>query len=830
MLRSPNRASDPRIDRTVSPLWFDRLVGSKPKRHAARLKRLRKAARTPLPLDRHATEVLSGIDYTERWLERLLATGAPAANARAVLEEISSELASSLQKYDAFELCELLRAALLPWSVAGETRPGTEKGPALAEVLMLVALSGGGPSPVAEPDDPNAQVETWQATAYQLLTVAQIEVMARAHLSGNPETLTKIQLSTTFREVWMRQSSYPDMVAATLRDLFGTPTVEEAMRAAVGFTALEALAALDTIHDLQTEAWTRRLEATFTLLDDLMASDHEAPGAAPADAQVVEFKESWASAWNAKHAEVAISPETVSAHSGVSLDATRGVIDAFRFRPPARSIADNVVAFASGDNPWRTNPLLVDSEGSVVLLHYAMNVPAVRENSEQLLRGTDAWDAYQTHRGKVLEDRVRDVFEKLLPGARVFASYDYYVPSNEREDRPHLYTKRVEGDLLVVLDDVAVVVESKAIATNPQARAGDTRKLRRDLVGMIGNASRQAGRTASRIRQDGGLRLHREGWLDLAQIREIHLIAVSLDDLAGVATATGDLIDAGILTDDDIPWTVSLHDLQLIGQLVETPAEFLLYLRRRRDAETSRFFAAPDELDLFLYFLNVGLYVPPDPDKVHQELPFMRADTASRRRRDKQGRQLITTRTDPLDRWHQSVLHPELPPAPKPVLQHSPMKDLAAELANRRDFGWLSIGASLLSGSTKTQADMTRHPAALLKNRDPLGRERSLTMPIGSTKENAWLLVWITRPRQRSFEDAEEHARGYLHAKKYQLGITRAVALQYSEETRKLEGVFYEGARLEPDPELDEKTRLLVPPDQMPRRLSPKAKKRGRRR
>lgn len=767
---------------------------------------------------------------TEGWLELLLATGAPGAATREVLEELSGELASSLQRYDAFELCELLRAALLPWSVGGEPRPGTEKGPALAEVLMLVALSGDGTSSVAVPDDPNAQVETWQAIAYQLLTVAGIDVMARAHLSGNSEPLTKIQLSTSFREVWMRQSSYPDMVARTLRDLFGTPTVEEAMRAVVGFTALESLAVLDTIHDLQTESWNRRLEKTFTLLDGLVASGEDPRDVAHDDPRSIEFRESWASAWNAKHAEVAISPESVSASSGVSIDATRAVIDAFRFTPPARSVVDNILAFASGDNPWRTNPLLVDREGAVVLLHDAMNLPAVRENSEQLLRGTDAWDTYQAHRGKVLEDRVREVFEKLLPDARVFANFDYYVPSNEREAGADAYTKRVEGDLLVVLDDVAVIVESKAIATNPQARAGDTRKLRRDLVGMIGNASRQAGRTASRIRLDGGLRLHRGGWLDLTQIREIHLVAVSLDDLAGVATATGDLIDAGILTDDDIPWTVSLHDLQLIGELIETPAEFLLYLRRRRDTETARYFMAPDELDLFLYFLNEGLYVPPDPARVQQELPFMRPDNGSRRRRRKLVRQLITTQTDPLDRWHQSVVNPDLPPALKPVLQHSPMKDLAAELADRRDFGWLSIGATLLSGSTKAQADMTRHPATLLNNPDPQGRERSLTMPIGSTKENAWLLVWITRPRTRSVKEAEDHARSYLHAKKYQLGIARAVALQYSEATHKLEGVFYEGARLAPDPELDEKTKVLVPPDQMPHRPPPQAKMRRPRR
>lgn len=119
---------------------------------------------------------------------------------------------------------------------------------------------------------------------------------------------------------------------------------------------------------------------------------------------------------------------------------------------------------------------------------------------------------------------------------------------------------------------------------------------------------------------------------------------------------------------------------------------------------------------------------------------------------------------------------------------------------------------------------MDRYPATLLKNPDPLGREHSVTVPIGSTKENAWLLAWITRPRARSFKDAEEHVRSYIHAKKYQLGITRAVALQYSEETHRLEGVFYEGARLEADPELDEKINMLMPPDQMPHRLRPRSR------
>ena len=383
------------------------------------------ATRRGQSLDRHAIDVLSSIDRTERWFETLLATGAPGASARGVIEDLSNDLASSLQGFDEFELGELLRVALLPWSFGGESRPGTEKGPALVEVLMLVALSGAGPSPVENAGDPNSRVEEWQEKVVHLLTVALIEVMARAHHSGHPEPLAKIQLATVFREVWMRHSSYPDMWAATLRDLFSSPAIEAAMKKAVGFSALEALNVLDRIHAIQTEAWNRRLEKTFTRLDGLMASGNEPGDVSQDDPRVVEFRDSWASAWNAKRSEVAIAPATISEQSGVALDVVKAVIDAFRFRPSERSIADNVLAFASGDNPWRTNPLLVGDDGCVMLLHDAMNVPAVRENCEQLLRSSEAWEIYQTSRGRVLEDRVRRIFEKLMPGANVLASYEY---------------------------------------------------------------------------------------------------------------------------------------------------------------------------------------------------------------------------------------------------------------------------------------------------------------------------------------------------------------------------------------------------------------------
>ncbi|MDR1187445.1 MAG: hypothetical protein LBK95_08315 [Bifidobacteriaceae bacterium] len=768
-----------------------------------------------------------------RWLDAILASDAPAATADGVVEELSTDLARSLGEYDPFTLCEVLRIALLPFTVGGKVRPGTERGPTEVELLMLLALVGPGAVPVARKTraDPNPEVQDWKKKCRDLLDVLQIELIARAKLADDP-ALAKIQFATSLRELWLRNSSYPEIVGATLLELFGEPETEATLRGALGFTAAEAVTVLDAVHDTQVLRWNRRMEAGFPALNELTEAAQEKGSTDPAGPEAQRFREVWASIWSPDRSEVAVTPQDASDVCGVPLEIAALVFAAFRLEPPDLRPADLARAFVVGDNPWRTKPLLVGEDGAGMLVHHALNLQAVRETCERILRETSRWDAYQAHRGKLLEDRVREIFETLMPGSAIRAGYEYFVPANAAEagGGAEGFTKRVEGDLLVVLDDVAVVVECKAIAVNPKARAGDTGKLRRDLVGMIRNASAQACRAAERIRLDGGLRVQSEGWVDLSAVREIHLVAVSLEDLPGVATATAGLIDAGFLDPDAVPWTVSLHDLQLISDLAGTPAEFLLYLRRRRDAETTRYYEAPDELDYYLYFLERGLYVPPDPDKVHAELPFMKPDTAARRRRRNLRPSVITSRTDPLDAWHLSRIDPSMPPAPKPQLEHAPIKEFVQELARRRDYGWLSIGATLLSMSAKDQMQMAREPSHLLSKADPVGGERSVTVPIGTSRENAWLLVWITRPAGRPPGDAENHARGYLRAKKYQLGITRGAAFEFSEQTKLLDGVFYDGALPSPDPELDQLVKQLLPPEGLQHRPPPGAKRTGKRR
>lgn len=50
------------------------------------------------------------------------------------------------------------------------------------------------------------------------------------------------------------------------------------------------------------------------------------------------------------------------------------------------SVQSVVENFTTGDNPLRTNPLVSNSDGRVMVVHNALLLPAIRENFEQAIK------------------------------------------------------------------------------------------------------------------------------------------------------------------------------------------------------------------------------------------------------------------------------------------------------------------------------------------------------------------------------------------------------------------------------------------------------------
>lgn len=771
------------------------------KARTERKDRQHRANTTVHEFDPHVEALVDSLAAMERLMVTFVASEDPASAIETEFNRTITELLEKLRRFDTIRLIEVARMKLLPITFDGETAVNAKPSAAQVELLALIALAA--KQEVVAGDADLVPVEFQEMSRFIPEAREKLDALLNfAHLrslvvANSNDKLAMVSLLIRGTEVLVRNPSYPAMSAATNRELIdGDPLVRTALKEKLGFDATDAQAVLDACHDMQVVSLNSRLdEMRRTTLNAMDENQDGEP-----DQELIKLATSGLIALfepDAKQATVAI--EDIAAQTGLTLETVGAVIDRFHVNLGTATVKEVVEAFTTGKNPMRTRPLIVSDTGRVMLPHPALNGVAVRENLEEHLKTSDTWSRYAKHRGDLLESRTHIALERLLPGAHFRDGFEYYVPKNDSErvtKDPAKYTKRVEGDHLVIHDDVAIVVEDKAVALSALSRGGKTTRIRTDLTGIITKAADQAGRLRDGIQRDGGLRIEGEGWVDLGHIREIHTIAVSLDDISSVLSATAELVEAGLLAPDNIPWTVALHDLELIAELVVRPAEFLLYLRRRRNRDVTIKFRAPDELDLFLHFFSAGLWVEPDPVLVRSAFPYLPARTKKELDRFRSQKSFIlTSQTDRLDEWYYGKHRPNGGAAPKPAMSPSPIGHLLDELQNRGVTGWLSIGATMLGASAELQQQFAYYPVDLLNNPAPNGVGRRFAVPLIPSADPAegWLVVWATRPKAADPTGVEKSIRDYVRVKKHQLGLPRGVVFLYDEATRDLVDAYYDG-------------------------------------
>ena len=810
------------------------------KRKAARKKRQQKAKLNPPALDVHGEHLRGQMADLEAIIGSIVSADDPAASVQEQFDDALRALVEEASRFSAVSLIEAARMAVLPWMGEGEYRVDPDASAAHVELLALIVLAAEARASGPPTGDDPAMQEMSHFISHvkeDLDLLLNLSHLRAAMTVNRSDKLAFISMMMRGSQVLVRNSSYPDMAERTVTDLLdGDADVRAQLVSGLGFDAHDAIQVLTAVHKSQQDQLNDRgvdfAAALNTIGDpDEMGYDRwsQEPGE-PSDELKVQMSarllEAVGSFFEPDLEASTVPVAKIVDETGLEEGRVRAIVERFTVDIAGRSAGDVVDAFTTGDNPFRPRPFVAAGGDRVLLPHHTLSADAVKENLEEYLKSTKAWELYQNHRGALLEARVRTALERVLPvGALFMDAFNYFIPANEAEDAaadPAKYTKKVEGDHLVVVDDVAIIVEDKAGALSPVAKGGKTNRLRTDLTSIIAKAADQARRLGDVIDRDGGIRTE-GGWVDLSQIREVHTIAVSLDDLMSVTTATVELVRAGLIDPANIPWTVSLHDLELITELVDRPAEFLLYLRRRRDPLTTDVFMAPDELDLFLLFFEGNLWAEPDPDEVYKTFPFTGPPTsAARRRFREQGGTYITSRTDQLDEWHYSKSRTG-PTAPKPRMFYSPAGPLIDELIERGVFGALSLGAALLSGSTAFQQQIATQANVLLDNPHP-GRSRQVAVPITqmTNAEDGWLLVWSTHPTGTTdLATTITEQERYLRLKKHQLGLPRGALFLFDQRSRKLVHVSYDGHVGELPEELKPLLKRLRPPESMQRRPPP---------
>lgn len=763
------------------------------------------------------------------------------------LRDAARRVADLAERFDAYGVLEYVRYSQAPPDPETYRESEHEGSAAVIEFVALVLAARGQRSGTRERDE--SSEGTLSSAIRGIVEAARSGVdagsMVVALRSGaEQDDAAALVQGALLREVFVRNLSYPHMVDDTLAGLFDDRVTEAACRSAIGVSVTEIRSVFNAAIEAQSAAFADRTAKMLEVMQLVSAerakqtqqgsSSQDHPDGDPlgdeseADprARVRTLLEE--SVGPRSYASV-LRYDDLATRAGVSRQVVVDVVDLFatdmRVREPAEAVED----LFEGRSPFRTRPLLRADDRTTVIVDPVLLTPAIRERVEAGLKGTAGWDRYIKHRGDYLETESLRLLQGVLPGADVRSSFEYYVPDpsvSVPQQEPSTYTKLVEGDGLVLIDDVAIVVEAKAGALTPRARTGDANHLGSDLRKIVTDAARQADRMRERIVEDHGLRLKDQSWLDLDHVREVHTIAVSLEDLTGIATITTHLVGAGLLPFRQLPWTVSLHDLRIICELTARPAELLLYLRRRTEPSVTSRFHAVDELDFFLEYYASGLYVEPDPEDVAAELPQLGDPSVAAKRRFKaQQLTFLASRTDALDAYYFHMLGLRSQPAPRPSNNADPdLLQLVDALAVGTSPGWLSMGATLLDAAGPVQRSWGRHGRDLVEMTRNDGRRHSMSAAGGRRAEDSFLLIWISQGANESRRQAELAMEGYTTAKKHQLQLARGFGMLFNESGSVAPvATTFDNRVPGPDRDLDAATAGLRSPERSGRTVPPRA-------
>lgn len=732
---------------------------------------------------------------------------------RAEVETEVEAMLEAIDEFDAFDVIELIRLRELPIAPVAAILDGHDGSAAAIELISLVCLSRHARAPVRESEvrelsELQDAVSDLHARSMRLLRLGTMMHLASSEFASD-RPLAALASEYQAYLVNVRKFQYDSVQVQHEEPLFGRPEIDVLVKEHLGFTFGEFTAVRSAIQSRYSRVLTGLRDKTGDIVRRCRIERRE-----PTEQEISEFAESMSAFMFLPGRRASFTVSDIAGESELEADRVEAVIAAFSMgfgdEPDA---AAAISSFLRGVNPLARASLIRDSAGNYLMTGREIGTDTFRMIAESALKPhARAWERYQRARTRVSETAAIVAVSRALGTPPAYSNLKYYAPKDGQDatllgatcSSPQAVGDQTECDGLFLVQDVAVAVEVKGRTISDPARRGDRARLVKEVRTIFGEGTRQAQRLARLISQNHGLWLESGSWLDLAGIREIRPVVIGLDDFGPLTVALGDLKRADLLGEGDIPFIASLHDVDVISKVTDRPAEFLLYLRRRADSGITDYYRAADELDLFMLFLNGGLYVEPDPDEVRLLHPAAGpAKSSARKHHERDARPTIVgTHTDPLDAWMYWTEGTSPYEVAKPTFNtHPAAQKIVDFLADGHKPGWLRFGADLLGLAGKAQKEIGR------SLRDLVDMSRADNEPHDFVCGFAGMwgypaLFASAKPQSRTRDQALQRLRTYMTAKKHQIGSDRSLGLLLDNH-RQIISVIYMNDQPTDDPELD---------------------------
>jgi hypothetical protein len=258
-------------------------------------------------------------------------------------------------------------------------------------------------------------------------------------------------------------------------------------------------------------------------------------------------------------------------------------------------------------NPIWHRPLIHTDETNYFLPLPGLFLGFPIELIESVIRTSvpDLMLRYERRRAQFLEEEIERLFTEAFPTAKSYRGSLWHDPKTGKD---------FENDLLVIIDSFQIVIEAKSGKFSDPARRGAPSRLEKELQKLIIDPSLQAKRFSDYLESNRGThqfttRAGTVNQVDNTNCRATIRLNVTLDMLANVQARWTDLRRAELVPDDaDLGVTLSLADLDLIFDLLDTSCEKIHYLARRSEFERNAQYLA-DEADLLALYVDNGFNI-----------------------------------------------------------------------------------------------------------------------------------------------------------------------------------------------------------------------------
>lgn len=437
--------------------------------------------------------------------------------------------------------------------------------------------------------------------------------------------------------------------------------------------------------------------------------------------------------------DATFSAEDAARGAGIPLGAVIKILNDFSVSLTEISVEELPDLILGGRNPLQARPFARERNGRFFLIDESLTTSAIKANLEETLL---AKEVYCRTRGRLLESLLVDELSDYFGSQNVCSGVKYSTPDGMRG----------EADAIVVQGDVAIIFEAKAATIFKPGASVSTKAFVQKMRANIHKASLQLERLRTIIESEGKIPVERGKPFELDRIREIHTVIVTLEDLLELSTQRVELLDSRLLAHGtSVPWIASYNDLRLILILAEDPAEFLVYLRRRRNPSAAKRFRSTDELDLFLYFRKSGLWVEAQGDSVVAEY--------------------VMPLTAELDKWYIEDK------VEKPSIKNTAMLKYVRQAHRLGIEHWFEFGATLLEMAEDAQSELQSWIDKAYQLSEDDGQPHSVTAGFdGMGLGNDGVLLVFAIPGTSKDEKWELKLDQYLDARRQDFNYQRAFA------------------------------------------------------